>query len=94
MEDIAELSQYGRKVLLIYAGYRSYMSISTFDVLRQGGLIDHGFPSHTSEYTQPLYLTIFGPFKKVFSSSFQRRAINRSSLVYEVFISAVSSFYF
>ena len=63
VEEVTDLTQNGRKLLLLYDGYRSHMSHEALKVLDDGNLIAFGLPAHTSSTTQPLDVGVFGPFK-------------------------------
>lgn len=63
VKEVADLTQNGRKVLLLYDGYRSHMGIEVLETLEKGGVIAYALPSHTSGSTQPLDVGLFGPFK-------------------------------
>ena len=54
----------GRKVFLMYDGYRSHMGIRVLEILKAGGIIAYALPTHTSGKTQPLDVGAFGPFKQ------------------------------
>ena len=51
-----------RKVLLVLDGYRSHMTYQALRILRNGGVIVYALPAHTSGYTQPLDVSVFGTF--------------------------------
>lgn len=50
----------GKKVLLIYDGYKSHIGIKALDILHNGGVIAYCLPSHTSGLLQPLDVAVFG----------------------------------
>ena len=64
VSDCQSLTSGGRKVLLIYDGYRSHMGIEVLEILKTGGNIAYALPAHTSGLTQPLDVGVFGPFKQ------------------------------
>ena len=63
VRDVSDLSKHGRKLLLLYDGYRSQMSLKVLRILREGNVIAYCLPAHTSGKTQPLDLTVFGAFQ-------------------------------
>ena len=63
VKDVSDLTKHGRRLLLLYDGYRSHMSLKVLRILRQGNVIAYCLPAHTSGKTQPLDLTVFGAFK-------------------------------
>jgi len=72
VEDVRPLTEHGRKVLLIYDGYRSHMSPSVLRVLRDVGIIAYCLPAHTSGVTLPLGVTVIGSFKSHLASTLQK----------------------
>ena len=66
IDDVDHLTKDGRKVFLIYDGYRSHMSLAVLELMAQNGIIADALPAHTSGTTQPLDVSIFGPFKNAF----------------------------
>ena len=62
VQEITDLTQNGRKVLLLYDGYRSHMSNEALKVLDDGNVLAFALPAHTSGTTQPLDVGIFNPF--------------------------------
>lgn len=63
VRDTKDLTANGRKLLLIYDGYRSHMSLQVLQLLHQNGIIVYALPAHTSGKTQPLDVCLFSPFK-------------------------------
>lgn len=61
VKEVSDLTKDGRKVLLIFDGYRSHMSVSVLEVLREGGVEVYILPAHTSGATQPLDVSLFSP---------------------------------
>ena len=53
-----------RKVLLIYDGYRSHMSLRVLELFSSNNIIAYALPSHTSGKTQPCDTVLFGAFKQ------------------------------
>jgi len=72
VQEVKDLTTGGRKVLLIYDGYRSHMGLRVLETLDKGNVIAYALPSHTSGTTQPLDVSIFGPFKQHLSESVNR----------------------
>eukprot|EP00171_Calliarthron_tuberculosum_P001809 IDg1809t1 len=58
-----------RKVLLLYDGYRSHMSLKALQILQRGNVETYALPAHTSGTTQPLDVSIFSPFKHYINES-------------------------
>lgn len=63
VKEVEDLTRGGRKVLLIYDGYRSHMGIRALETLRSGGVIAYALPAHTSGTLQPLDVGTFRAFK-------------------------------
>ena len=63
VQEVTNLTWNGRKVLLLYEGYRSHMSYEALKIRDDGNVIVFALPAHTSGTTQPLDVGIFGPFK-------------------------------
>lgn len=56
------------KQLLIMDNHDSHLSIEGLEYARSNGVIILTLPPHTSNKTQPLDRSVFGPFKKLFSN--------------------------
>ena len=63
-EDCRDLTAGGRKVLLILDGYRGHMTYPVLRLFDASGIIVYALPAHTSGSTQPLDVSVFGPFKE------------------------------
>lgn len=63
VDSVRDLTAGGRKVLLIYDGYRSHMSLAVLEFFKTIGDIVYALPAHTSGKTQPLDLVSFALFK-------------------------------
>ena len=74
-----------RKVLLVLDGYRSHMTYQALRILRTRGVIVYALPAHTSRYTQPLDVSVFGPFKESLRASVGRLASPCVSNKYDIF---------
>ena len=85
VEEVSDLTAGGRKVLLIYDGYRSHMSVSVLEVLRDGGVEVYVLPAHTSGATQPLDVSLFSPLKDVLNSLIASVARTDEQIVYGKF---------
>jgi len=48
------------------------MSVEALTVLEAGGVIEFALPAHTSAATQPLDLSLFGPWKRNITNTLQR----------------------
>ena len=53
-----------RKVLLIYDGYRSHLSLQVLELFHLNDIIVYALPAHTSGKTQPLDTVLFSVFKQ------------------------------
>lgn len=60
---VADLTVNGRKVCLVFDGYRSHMGFKVLRTLRDGGVVVYCLPTHTSSATQPLDVAVYSPFK-------------------------------
>jgi len=58
-----DLTANNRKVLLIYDGYRSHMSLKVLNLFYANDIIAYALPAHTSGKTQPCDVVLFGCFK-------------------------------
>ena len=63
-EDCRDLTAGGRKVLLILDGHRGHMTYPVLRLFDASGIIVYALPAHTSGSTQPLDVSVFGPFKE------------------------------
>ena len=63
VEYVEPLARRGRKVLLVYDGYRAHLSLSVLDLFPKNNIIFYVFPLHTSGKTQPLDVVLFSVFK-------------------------------
>lgn len=78
VEGVKEKTRNGRKVLLIYDGYKCHLGIKALDTLKNGNVIAYCLPAHTSGLLQPLDVALFGPFK-----AFLRDLIAEAARVHE-----------
>ena len=83
--DVKDLTVNNRKVLLVLDGYRSHMTYQALRILQTGGVIVYALPSHTTRYTQPLDVSVFGPFKESLRTSVERFASPCVSNKYDMF---------
>eukprot|EP00171_Calliarthron_tuberculosum_P021386 IDg21386t1 len=87
VDRVKHLTANGRKVLLVYDGYRAHMTLRCLNILKDGNLEAYAIPAHTSGTTQPLDVTVFGPFKKAindFLSRMSRRSLGRTEAASKV----------
>eukprot|EP00171_Calliarthron_tuberculosum_P002436 IDg2436t1 len=63
VERVSHLTANGRKVLLLYDGYRSHMSFKALQILSSGNIEAYALPANTSGSTQPLDVSVFSPYK-------------------------------
>lgn len=52
--DLKDLTEGDRKVILLYDGYRSHMSLAVLELFRKKCFIAYALPAPTSGTTQPL----------------------------------------
>lgn len=57
------------KILLVLDNHESHISIEAIDFCRNNGICMLTLPPHTSNKTQPLDRTVFGPFKTFFNQN-------------------------
>lgn len=55
------------KILLILDNHESHVSIESIEYCRSNGIVLLTLPPHTSNKTQPLDRTVFGPFKQFYN---------------------------
>lgn len=75
----------GRKVLLIYDGYKSHIGIKALDILKNGSVIAYCLPSHTSGLLQPLDVGIFNLFKAYLRDEIAEAARSHANLEFDQF---------
>ena len=63
VESVRNLLVGGRKILLVYDGYRAHMSLRVLKYFSLNGVIAYAIPSNTSGRTQPCDLVLFSSFK-------------------------------
>lgn len=61
---IEDLTNGGRKVLLVLDAYRAHMTMRVLEYLDKNNVVVYALPAHTSGKTQPLDVVLFGSFKK------------------------------
>ena len=61
------------------------MSLKALTILRNGNVVAYFLPSHTSEKTQPLYLTVFASFKHNIAACIKQIALVQQPEPYDVF---------
>jgi len=64
LAETVELRRTG-KTLVVFDGYSSHLSLRVLLRLLENNVIAHALPAHTSHFTQPLDVTVFGPMKGV-----------------------------
>ncbi|XP_053391991.1 uncharacterized protein LOC128554706 [Mercenaria mercenaria] len=57
-----------QKVLLILDGHKSHVSLGICEWAKENGIIFFYLPPHTSHILQPLYVSCYGPFERIFNS--------------------------
>ena len=83
--DVKDLTMNNRNVLLVLDGYRSHMTYQALRILQTGGVIVYALPAHTSGYTQPLDVSVFGPFKESLRASVEGLASPCVRNKYDIF---------
>jgi hypothetical protein len=83
--EVCDLAENGRKCLLMYDGYRSHLCFKALSILRDGGVIAHALPAHTSGKTKPLDVSIFSPFKAKLNDGIHSIAMTNSAMTHDVF---------
>ena len=63
LKETEELRRTGA-TMIIFDGYASHLSLRVLGMLRDGGVVVYALPSHSSHFTQPLDVTVFGPLKE------------------------------
>lgn len=59
VNEVKDLTDGSRKVLLLYDGYRSHMSLKALSIFEKAGIIACAIPAHTSGTTKPLDVGLF-----------------------------------
>lgn len=67
----APLRTKNRKVLLVYDGYRSHLSLPVLKLFKQNGIVIYALPAHSSGKTQPLDTVVFSSFKGSINETLQ-----------------------
>jgi len=62
LEETADLRKTG-KTMVVFDGHASHLSLRVLLRLAQNNVIVHALPAHTSHFTQPLDVSVFGPMK-------------------------------
>lgn len=58
-------------ILLLVDNHASHCNIQCINFCRENGIVMVSFPPHTSHKTQPLDISVFGPFKRRCAQIFQ-----------------------
>lgn len=69
VQSISYLLQDGRKVLLLFDGYRSHMHLNVLEYLDKNGVVVYALPAHTSGKTQPCDTGVFRGLKREVSKA-------------------------
>jgi len=62
LEETADLRKTGKK-MVVFDGHASHLSLRVLLRLAQNNVIVYAIPAHTSHFTQPLNVSVFGPMK-------------------------------
>ncbi|KAF2886539.1 hypothetical protein ILUMI_19634 [Ignelater luminosus] len=57
------------RVLLVLDNHSSHLHVETLNLAKENGIVMLSFPPHFSHKSQPLDVSVFGPFKKYCASS-------------------------
>uniref|UniRef100_A0A1B0DIK4 Uncharacterized protein n=1 Tax=Phlebotomus papatasi TaxID=29031 RepID=A0A1B0DIK4_PHLPP len=76
LETLKHLKKYALSskespILLLLDNHASHCHVQCIDYCRENGIIMLSFPPHTSHKTQPLDISVFGPFKRRCAKLFQ-----------------------
>ena len=83
--ECKSLTALGQKVLLLYDGYRSHMSLKALEILKANNIIAYALPSHTSATAQPLDVSVFNSFKHFLRKSIKAATKSVDSTEYDLF---------
>ena len=75
----------GRKVLLIYDGYRSHLLLDVLDIFAKHRVIVYALPAHTSGKTQPCDTVLFGSFKHHLDAALRDCVLARPDHTFDLF---------
>ena len=67
VNSVSDLTANGRKLLFIYDGYRSHMSLTVLHLFADNNIVVYALSAHTSGKTQPLDVVASSVFKKKLS---------------------------
>ena len=73
VSHVKGLTTNGRKVLLIYDGYRSHMSLQVLQLFALSNIVVYTLPAHSSGKLQPLDVVAFESFKRSLNEVMYRR---------------------
>ncbi|XP_064606151.1 uncharacterized protein LOC135471033 [Liolophura sinensis] len=82
--------------LLVMDNHESHLGIDTIDLARDNGLIILAFPPHCSHKLQPLDVSVYGPFKRYYSSACNDRMLShpgRAITIYDVASLSAQAYY-
>ena len=85
VDHVEPLTQEGRKVLLIYDGYRAHLSLAILELFERNNIIVYVLPAHTSGKTQPLDVVLFSVFKNRLQNSISSCAAPGRGKEYDIF---------
>ena len=86
LNDTSHLRENGKRMLLIYDGYKSHVSLSVISMLMKENVLAYALPSHTSQITQPLDVAVFGPLKSFLKEEIRSTVMtsDRKIDIYEI----------
>ena len=85
VDYVEPFTQDGRKVLLIYDGYRTHLSSAILELFDRNNIIVYVLPAHTSGKTKPLDVVLFSVFKKRLPKSIRSCAAPVRGKKYDIF---------
>ncbi|KAJ0173951.1 hypothetical protein K1T71_010097 [Dendrolimus kikuchii] len=74
-------------VLLVLDNHSSHLSVPTLDLAKENGVVMLSFPPHTSHKSQPLDVSVYGPFKRYMSSTqdaWMRNNAGKTMTIYDI----------
>ena len=72
--DMNDLTANGRKLLLLYDGYRSHTCVQALELFKKN-IVAFALPAHASGVTKPLDLSVFNPGRRTIASYLRRNYV-------------------